>query len=148
MIIIKDIKPTKIFMGKLTHGADLLDELTLICKRNNIRLGRVDALGAVRSARLGFYEQVKREYQFLTIDQHLEITHLIGNVSIKDGQPMVHAHLTLSDDKGRAFGGHLVNGTIVFACEVIIRAFDGPDFIRGFDQETGLPLWNLPEQQK
>jgi hypothetical protein len=35
----------------------------------------------------------------------------------------------------------LAPGTIVFACECVIEKFEGPILERGFDEETGLPLW-------
>ena len=128
-------------MGKLSHGCDLLEELTGICTKHDIRLGRVEAIGAVQKARVGFYNQETREYQFLDLDHSLEIAGLVGNVSLKEGRPFVHAHISLSDEEGRAFGGHLAPGTIVFACEFVLEAFDGPEFSRAFDQETGLPLF-------
>lgn len=137
------VKPTRNFIGKLSHGSDLLEELTDICKRENITLGRIEGLGAVQKARLAYYDQGNKEYQFFELNQHLEITKLIANISLKDGEPMVHAHITLADDKGKAFGGHLVPGTIVFACEVVIEIFEGEKLERGFDDETGLPLWTM-----
>jgi hypothetical protein len=133
------------FMGKLEFGADLLEEITRICVDRDIHLGWVEALGAVKKARLGYYNQKEREYHFYELDQTLEITNLVGNVSIKDGVPIVHAHVTFSDKDGHAYGGHLAPGTIVFACEIVIQVLDGPKFERGFDQETGLPLWNMNE---
>jgi hypothetical protein len=99
----------------------------------------------VKKARLGYYNQKEREYHFYELDQTLEITNLVGNVSIKDGVPIVHAHVTFSDKDGHAYGGHLAPGTIVFACEIVIQVFDGPKFERVLDQETGLPLWNMNE---
>jgi predicted DNA-binding protein with PD1-like motif len=143
MAVMKKVTPAKVFMGKLTHGADLLEELTEVCRRENLHLGRVEALGAVQRARLAFYDQQTREYQFLELDQPLEIIKLVGNVSIKDRKPMVHAHITLADEAGKAFGGHLAPGTVVFACEFILQAFEGPVFERGFDEQTGLPLWTM-----
>lgn len=131
------------FIGKLEHGADLLEELTNICKENDIHLGKVTALGAVQKARLGYYNQDKKEYNFFEIDKPLEITNLTGNISLRDGQPMVHAHITLSDSDGKAFGGHLAPGTIVFACEFVITVLDGPQLTRGHDEATGLPLWKM-----
>jgi hypothetical protein len=133
------------FMGKLEFGADLLEEITRICVDRDIHLGWVEALGAVKKARLGYYNQKEREYHFYELDQTLEITNLVGNVSIKDGVPIVHAHVTFSDKDGHAYGGHLAPGTIVFACEIVIQVLDGPKFERVFDQETGLPLWNMNE---
>ena len=139
------IKPIQRFIGKLAHGSDLLEELTDICKKNNITLGRIEGLGAVKKARLAYYDQNNREYQFFDLDQHLEITKLIANISLKDGEPIVHAHVTLADDEGKAFGGHLAPGTVVFAGEVIIEVFEGEKLERGFDEDTGLPLWDMAD---
>ena len=141
MAVIKKVQSKEMYMGKLKHGEDLLEELTKICYENDMRLGRIEAIGAVQKARIGFYSQEKREYQYLTLDRPLEITKLIGNISLKDGKPMVHAHITMADEAGRAYGGHLASGTIIFACEVLVESFDGPIFERDYDHETGLPLW-------
>jgi len=139
----KSVQSKALFMGKLKHGSDLLEEITEFCIQKDIRLGRINAIGAVQKACVGFYNQTTREYQFINIDQALEITSLMGNVSIKDGRPMVHAHITLADEKGNCFGGHLASGTIIFACELILEVFDGPVFNRGYDEVTGLPLWEI-----
>lgn len=132
-------------MGKLSCGCDLLQELTDVCVKGNIKLGRVEAIGAVRKACIGFYNQENRTYQFSSIDCTLEIAQLIGNVSLKDGKPFVHAHITLADEKGKSYAGHLAPGTVVFACEFVIESFDGPGFERVPDEETGLPLWSIRE---
>lgn len=130
-------------MGKLKRGDDLLGAISVICRENNIRLGRVEAIGAVEKATLGYYDQKRKEYDFFTINSPHEITSLIGNISLRDEVPMVHAHLTLSDEKGNVRGGHLAPGCLVFACEVVIEAFEGPDFNRCLDEDTRLPLWKL-----
>ncbi|RLC22318.1 MAG: DNA-binding protein [Deltaproteobacteria bacterium] len=145
MAIIRQAEAGRLYMGKLGHGLDLLEEITAVCERENIRLGRVEAIGAVKSARIGYYDQEAREYRFLTLDQPLEILSLIGNVSLRDGRPMVHAHITLADASGKAWGGHLAPGTVIFACEITLEAFEGPRLERAFDDETGLPLWTMPE---
>lgn len=143
MAIIKKAEAGMLLMGKLGHGTDLLEEITGIAKEHGIQLGRIEALGAVKKARLGFYHQQTREYRFFALDQPMEITVLTGNISLKDKSPVVHAHVTLTDEKGKACGGHLAPGTIVFACEVVIQVLQGPAFEREFDQETGLPLWRM-----
>ncbi len=145
MAKIREVNAAKMFMGKLSHGADLLEEITKICIDQDICLGRIEALGAVKKARLGYYNQQDHEYHYFDLNQTLEITNLTGNISTKNESPVVHAHVTLSDKNGRAYGGHLAPGTIVFACEVVIQILDGPNFERGLDQETGLPLWEMSE---
>jgi len=143
MATFEQVEYGRCFMGKLQHGADLLEELTSVCRTDDIVLGRVEALGAVTKARIGYYNQSTREYQFLEFDHPLEIAKLVGNISTKDGEPMVHAHVTLTDDRGHACGGHLATGTQVFACEFVIQELTGPPFDRSFDEETGLPLWKM-----
>jgi predicted DNA-binding protein with PD1-like motif len=133
-----------IVMGKLSCGCDLLEELTNVATERDVKLGRIEAIGAVQKARIGFYNQETRIYQFIALDHPLEITNLIGNISLKDGNPFVHAHIILSDESGKSYGGHLAPGTVIFACEFILEAFDGPAYNRCFDEETGLPLWSIP----
>ena len=143
MAIYNEVQVQQTLIGKLKHGGDLLEELTLVCEHNSISLGHVEALGAVKKARLGFYNQQACKYDFFEIEENLEIAGLIGNVSMRDGKPMVHAHITLSDADGRAYGGHLVPGTVVFACEFIIAVYKGQQLRRAYDEETGLPLWKM-----
>jgi predicted DNA-binding protein with PD1-like motif len=145
MAVVKKVKPREIFMGKLSHGGDLLEEITDFCQRENIQLGWIEALGAVQRARLGFYKQETHEYEFFVVDQPLEITKLVGNVSLKDNSPFVHAHVTLADKRGNAYGGHLAPGTVVFACEFKLEIFDGPVLQRDFDEVTGLSLWVMAD---
>ncbi len=128
-------------IGRLGHGTDLLDELTKLCSENGIAFGRVEAIGAVQKARIGFYNQSKREYEFITLDEPLEVLSLAGNVSLRNGKPMIHAHIALGDSDAKAYGGHLAPGTVVFACEYVIQRIKGDAYERGFDEETGLPLW-------
>ncbi len=130
-------------IGRLRHGADLLEEITGLCKQKGIRLGWISGLGAAQKARIGYYDQNSKQYEYIELDQHLEITNLTGNVSIRDGAPVVHAHINLADSSGRAYGGHLAPGTIVFACELSIEVLDGAVPEKKFDQETGLALWPI-----
>jgi predicted DNA-binding protein with PD1-like motif len=135
------VQPGKSYMGRLPHGADLLESLTAFCVENAVRLGKIEGLGAVQKARIGYFNQKTRKYQFNDIDKAMEITALIGNVSLKDGKPMVHAHVTLADENGNAVGGHLASGTVIYACEIVVQAQEGLVLERGSDPETGLPLW-------
>ena len=139
--MVRSMTVSQTLMGRLSRGDDLLDGLTGVARDRGVRLGRVAALGAVEHARVGFYDQQARVYRHLDLERELEILALVGNVSIRDGESMIHAHVTLGDARGHAFGGHLVSGTRVFACEFTMDCFEGEDLIRGLDPATGLPLW-------
>lgn len=130
------------FIGRFEAGEDLLNSLTEFCKKQNIRLGVFNLIGAVRSAKLGYYDQRQKKYTgCVELDKKLEVSSCMGNISLKDAEIMVHAHITLADMEGKAFGGHLMPGTEVFAAEFFIQELTGAKLIRGKDEKTGLPLW-------
>jgi uncharacterized protein len=129
-------------IGQLAKGADLYNSITRIVQENSIKLGRVTAMGAVQKARVAYYDQKAMKYVDIDLDEPMEIVNLTGNVSVKDGRPFAHVHVVLSDAQGNARGGHLLpGGSPVFACEVIIEEFEGPELARSFDERTGLSLW-------
>ncbi len=129
------------FMGRLTKEADLLAALTTVCKENNIRRGSVQVIGALEKAVLGYYHQDRREYEHHPVTENVEILSGLGNISIKDGEPFVHMHLTLSKADCSCVGGHAMPGCTIFAAEAVITEIPGPDLVRGPDAPTGLPLW-------
>ena len=137
-----NIKEGRKVMGRLAKGDDLLAALQKVCADLDIKLGEVRAIGAVSMARVGYYHQADRKYMFIDLKRPLEILSLVGNISLKDDKPFVHAHVALSDQDGHTFGGHLAEGTAVFACEFVIQEYHAASaFRRHFDEETGLPLW-------
>ena len=128
-------------MGQLPLGADLYESISKICTEEDIKIGKVTALGAVTQAAVSYYDQKKKVYKPITFKKHLEILNCTGNVSLKDGKPFVHMHATFADSKGTAVGGHLTAGTVVFACELMIEELEGKALDRELDENTGLNLW-------
>lgn len=138
----KEVKEGRRFIGRFEAGQDLLASLNDFCKKQNIRLGAFNLVGAVRNAKLGYYDQAMKQYTgCVELNEKLEISSCMGNISIKDDEIMVHAHITLADMKGKAYGGHLMPGTEIFAAEFYIQELLGAELLREKDEITGLPLW-------
>ena len=137
------LTPGRIFLMRLARGADLWESISGFCVGNAVKLAEIQGIGAVEKAVFGYYDQATREYQTITVAKPLEITSLLGNVSLLDGQPFLHAHATFTDRSGAALGGHLFKGTIVFSVEVRISELTGGGLVRNHDPDTGLPLWGL-----
>lgn len=136
------VNPGRKIIGRLAKGEDLLAAMEKLAHDHSITLGEVSAIGAVSQARIGYYNQTERKYYYIDLARPLEILGLIGNVSLKDGKPMVHAHVTMGDKDGQAFGGHLAEGTLVFACEFTIQEYKSTTaLVRQMDGPTGLFLW-------
>lgn len=122
------------------HDADLIEFITELAKERGIESGAFTAIGSLKRAKLEFYNQNSREYQEMSIDSPCEIASCTGNISLKDGEPFVHAHAVLADVDGKTKGGHLSEG-IVFAAEIHLQLLQGPSLEREYDDTTDLSLW-------
>jgi len=129
------------FAGRLATGSDLVEEIERYCAEQGITAAQVTVVGAVRRACYAYYEQHDRRYRELESREHHEIAGFVGNVSLRDDRPFLHAHATFADAAGATVGGHLLRGTEVFAAEVMIRELGGVSLVRLHDEETGLTLW-------
>jgi predicted DNA-binding protein with PD1-like motif len=134
-------EPGRIVMGRLERGDDVLKQLTAACEEHQISVGTLSALGAVERATVGYYDQAAQQYHQHVFNQPMEIIQLTGNISGKDGETFLHCHVTLSDDEGCCYGGHLFEGTTVFACEFVLNELRGPVPQRKPHAPTGLALW-------
>lgn len=136
------VKKGRVFIGRFDLRDDLLDSLTSFCKKENIRLGTFTLLGALSSVKMGYYKQSQQQYvECLDLKKTLEITACSGNISLKNGEVFVHAHITLADHSGQCYGGHLMPGATIFAAEYYIEELTGAEFNRVDDKDTGLSLW-------
>jgi predicted DNA-binding protein with PD1-like motif len=131
----------KQYLGRLPKDADLIETLNALCAEHGIERGVVQVIGALQKAKLGYYIQAEQRYVSHEVNEAVEILTGVGNVSLKDGKPFVHLHLTLSREDYSCLGGHTMPGCVIFAAEASIIALDGPSLIRELDTATGLPLW-------
>ena len=129
---------------RLEHDADLVQSITELARSNRVEAGSFTAIGALKRARLGYYDQKNHGYREMKIDAPHEMASCIGNVSLKDGEPFVHVHVVLADETGNTKAGHLLEG-IVFAAEVHLHELEGPRLERKYDEATGLSLWPREE---
>ena len=123
-------------------GSDLLKELQQYVVAKNINLAWLSGVGAVSRAVIRYYDQTNKDWVDLELDQHLEVAGMWGNVSLLNGEPIVHVHIVLADETGRCYGGHLADGTVVFNLEILMTTLPGPTVVRKMDAQTGLTIWH------
>jgi len=132
--------PSRDLMVRLKHDADLVQSITELAGSKAIEAGSFTAIGALKRARLAYYDQRNHEYREIRIDSPHEMASCTGNISLKDGKPFAHIHVVLADETGNTKAGHLLEG-IVFAAEVHLCPLKGPKLERKHDEATGLSLW-------
>ena len=104
----------------------------------------LNGIGALENPEIGYYSLEDKSYYRKTFKGEYELTSLIGNITLKEGKPFSHTHITFSDTEFRVFGGHLFNANITAAGEFIMQ-FGSDEINREMNTEIGLPLWCLKE---
>ncbi len=146
--IVRSGRPGRVIVARVKPGSDLLRSLQKIAAEEEITSGViVSGVGLLKQARLRNCRSLPEEYPitdanrtFLSFEKPLEILSISGNVTLAEGEPLVHAHLTLSTVEGdeiTVIGGHLIEGCEVFGfSEFAILELEGIEMVKRFDEET------------
>lgn len=121
----------KFHVLRMKPGQDFLIEITEWAKRNKIKAASIVTV-------VGSFKKVNLRYANLdsTTAQNgfFEIVSLVGTFN----ESSAHLHASVSNSKGETFGGHLVNGNIVYTtAEVVIAEIENAVFTREHDAASG-----------
>jgi predicted DNA-binding protein with PD1-like motif len=134
---------SRVIVDRFETGDDILERLNELVRQHQVTAGSFTALGAVERATVGYFTG-NGVYSNISLQGPLEILSCVGNVSLREGTPFVHAHITLSDKEGRAFGGHLLPGCEVGATfELTLYSYDDIKLQRKFDAQRKLFLMDI-----
>lgn len=135
------------FLVRLPWGKDLLEAMTEVFVERAIPKATFNVIGALRGCVLGYYDSRTRHYNRREFPEHVEIVSCMGNVSEKDGNVFVHAHVVIAGPDFVCYGGHLMPGSRIFAAEMYVMPLPGPVPVRTYDESTGLALWGSERDQ-
>ena len=68
--------------------------------------------------------------------------HVTGNITLKDGEPFPHIHISVANEECKAFGGHLNEAIISATFEGVMQIMDH-EINREFNEDLGLALMNV-----
>ena len=131
------------YVLSLDNHVSIAEALTAFCHEMQISAGTVSGIGAICSATFRFLDPATKQYVDKTFDEQMEITNLTGNLSVKDGKPYLHLHVTAGRRDYTCVGGHLLDARVNGACELFVEDFSMNEFGRRFDEETGLNLYDF-----
>ena len=123
------------------HAAEVLME---VLQREKVTFASLTGLGAVRWARFAYYNADTRSYEEHDFEEQLEIVSLVGNVSLRDGEPFVHWHVSLSRHDMSVIGGHFLDAIVRPNLEIWLRR-ESAEVHRVLDVDSGLALMDLPQ---
>ena len=133
----------KICFFRIFTGEDLVEAIQKKVEQSNVKAGTFFLIGSLKNVILGYYKE--GEYRSIRLDGPLEIASCMGNIAVDEkNEIIVHPHIVVSNERGEAFGGHLMEGSLVGAtAELVIIEALGVNLQRTLDEKTGLNLWKL-----
>lgn len=131
---------SKTFIVVFETGDELAAGLLQFAKEQKLSAASFKAIGALSSVRLEWLSWESKPYEpSVTLDEQVELLSLIGDVALKDGQPVVHAHAVVGRKDGTAHGGHLLEAHVRPTCEVVLT--ESPAHLQKFiDPESGIAV--------
>ena len=124
---------------RLEKGEEVIESITALCKKEDIKLGSISGLGAANYVTVGLFKIDEKKYYSNTFEEDFEITNLTGNISRMNGEVYLHIHGTFANIEGKCIGGHLNKAIISATSEIIINIISG-EIDREFSEEIGLNL--------
>ena len=132
------------YQVRFEGGESVVEPLLGWIASEQIRFATMFGIGAVRSARISYWNAQTREYEPHELDEQLEIVSFIGNVTIKEGAPFLHIHVTLGRSDLSIVGGHLNDLVVHPNLEVTVLP-EPTEVRRVIDDASGLWVMDLPE---
>ena len=130
----------------LATGDEAMSSLTTFASEQHLQGSHFTAIGAFSTVVVAYFDWKEKKYRNIQIDEQVEVLSLVGDVSVDQGKPKVHAHVVVGKSDASAHGGHLIKATVRPTLEIVIT--ETPRHLhRRFDPESGLALIDPAKQE-
>jgi predicted DNA-binding protein with PD1-like motif len=137
-----DNQGLRTFVVVMDKDDEAFGELVAFASANAVTAAGLTAVGAARAVSLGYFDPEIGDYRRTEFSEQLEVLSLVGDIAVKDGEPAVHAHVTLGRKDSSTIGGHLQSLTVWPTLEVVVTETPA-HLAKRVDPETGLALIDL-----
>jgi len=129
-------------IARLDRGEEILEQLAVIARKENIKLASISGLGATDDVTVGVFHVGEKKYYANHFTGDMEIVSLTGTISTMKDEYYAHLHMSVGDTQGHVLGGHLNRAVISATCEMVIQVISG-QVDRAFDEAVGLNLFSF-----
>jgi predicted DNA-binding protein with PD1-like motif len=137
--LLNDHGGLRTFAIVLAGGDEAMAVIAAFATTRQLRATQFTAIGAFSRVIVAYFDWETKKYRNISIDEQVEVLSLVGDITIEDGTPKVHAHVVIGKADATAHGGHLVEGHVRPTLEVVLT--ETPAHLRRrYDAETGLTL--------
>jgi predicted DNA-binding protein with PD1-like motif len=121
----------------LKAGAKIPDDILAIAKKEKMATARVEAIGGVERLTLAYFNHGSKKYEEHVFKEFLEVTGIMGNITLKDGEPFLHIHGTFGRKDLSTIAGHVMSARVFPLLEVVVTPTKNRA-LRRFDDDLGL----------
>lgn len=111
------------YLMVLRQGDDILKEIEQMTVKENIPSANFTGMGFVNMT-FGFFNFKTKEYEPKEF-KDMELANMVGSIAWQNGKPSIHAHGTVTGKNFKAYGGHILSGTVsTGSVEIIVTVHD------------------------
>lgn len=136
-------KVKRVIVGKLEPDEDIIDAITELVKNHNVTSGFINIIGALKKVTIRFFDLKSLQYDLKTYEEDVELISCTGNVSFKEGEPIIHLHVAVGREDSSLIGGHLGQPSIVSVTGEVFIFEIAEKLNRAIDPKFGLTLMDL-----
>jgi predicted DNA-binding protein with PD1-like motif len=123
----------------LAAGDEPMAAIASVAREQALHATQFTAIGAFSRVVVAYFDWTTKHYRHVAIDEQVEVLSLVGDITLDEGKPKVHAHVVVGKADATAHGGHLVEGIVRPTLEVVLT--ETPTYLRRrFDPQSGLAL--------
>lgn len=121
----------------LKSGTKLPEAIAELAARDKVSTALLTAIGGVNELCIAYFDHGTKKYENRDYHEDLEVTSLVGNVTLKGRTPFVHIHGTFGRRDMSVVGGHVVSATVHPLLELVVTR-TANKALRRFDEVVGL----------
>jgi predicted DNA-binding protein with PD1-like motif len=143
-VSLKQEQAARTFVVVLESGDEVIHSIEDFARLNGIQAAHFTAIGAFSQATLAWFSLERKDYDHIPVNEQVEVVSLVGNISMYEGHPQVHAHVAVARRDGAGMGGHILEAYVRPTLEIFVTELPGR-LERKKDPETTLPLLHIDE---
>ena len=128
------------FLLRFDKGEEVLSLLVEFAEKHDIKSGVFSGIRSTDEILISWYNLEEKKYHDHALRKKLEVVSLNGNLSVADGQIVVHAHGCFSDVELISRSGHVKKLVVSSTCEIFLEAFTSK-VVRKYSSDAGLSLF-------
>lgn len=137
---------SKTYVLVFSRGDEVKSGLTEFAQKNAIQSAHFSGIGDASEGRVGWYDDRRKMFKVIPVNGSSEITALVGNVTMYQGKPAVHAHVNLATEDGIVHGGHLLDLIVGPNLEIFLTTTPTP-LNKQLDSVSGAAIIHFDDEK-